>query len=42
MENNNMLPLIGIRINAGAKYTNDRNIEVEIKSLKTDKSLLNP
>lgn len=40
MENNNMLPLIGIRINAGAKYTNDRNVEVEIKSLKTDKSLL--
>jgi hypothetical protein len=35
-----MLPLIGIRINGGAKFTNNRNIEVEIKSLKTDKSLL--
>lgn len=34
------LPLIGIRINAGAKFTNSRNIEVEIKSLKTDPSLI--
>ena len=34
------LPLLGIRINGGAKYTNNKNIEVEIKSLKTDKSLL--
>lgn len=33
-------PLIGIRINGGAKYTNNKNIEVEIKSLKTDKGLL--
>jgi hypothetical protein len=39
-ENNYLLPLIGIRINGGAKYTNNRNLEVEIKSLKTDKSLL--
>ena len=35
-----ILPLIGIRINGGAKYTNNRNIEVEIKSIKTDKSLI--
>ncbi len=34
------LPLIGIKINAGAKFTNSRNIEVEIKSLKTDPSLI--
>ncbi len=34
------LPLIGIRINGGLKYTNDKHIEVEIKSLKTDKSLI--
>ena len=34
------LPLIGIRINGGAKYTNKENIDVEIKSLKTDRSLL--
>ncbi len=33
-------PLIGIRINGGSKYTNNENIEVEIKSLKTDKSLI--
>ena len=30
----------GIRINGGAKHTNHDIIEVEIKSLKTDKSLL--
>lgn len=36
----NSLPLIGIRINNGAKYTNNKNIEVEVKSIKTDKSLL--
>lgn len=36
----NSLPLIGIRINGGARYTNQREIEVEIKSLKTIKSLL--
>lgn len=34
------LPLIGIRINAGAKFTNSRTIEVEIKSLKTEPSLI--
>ncbi len=34
------LPLIGIRINGGARYTNNRSIEVEIKSIKTDKSLI--
>ncbi|MDZ7606698.1 MAG: hypothetical protein U5K79_14165 [Cyclobacteriaceae bacterium] len=34
------LPLIGIRINGGARYTNNRSIEVEIKSMKTDKGLL--
>lgn len=34
------LPLIGIRINNGAKYTNNKSIEVEVKSLKTDKSML--
>jgi len=34
------LPLIGIRINGGDKYTNNPNIEVEIKSLKTAKSLI--
>ena len=34
------LPLIGIRINSGARYTNNRSIEVEIKSMKTDKGLL--
>ena len=39
-EANLTLPLIGIRINAGANYTNNRTIEVEIKSLKTDPSLL--
>ena len=36
----NTLPLIGIRINNGAKYTNNKNIEVEVKSIKTDKSLI--
>jgi len=36
----NALPLIGIRINSGAKYTNKKSIEVEVKSIKTDKSLL--
>lgn len=36
----NTLPLIGIRINSGAKYTNKKSIEVEVKSIKTDKSLL--
>lgn len=36
----NSAPLIGIRINGGAKHTNHDIIEVEIKSLKTDKSLL--
>ncbi len=39
-ENNLALPLIGIRINGGSKYTNDKNIKVEVKSLKTDKSQL--
>ena len=34
------LPLIGIRINGGAKYTNRSEIEIEVKSLKTDKSLI--
>ena len=38
--NSASLPLIGIRINNGAKYTNNKNIEVEVRSLKTDKSLL--
>ncbi len=33
-------PLIGIRINGGARYTNNKSIEVEIKSMKTDKGLL--
>ena len=36
----NALPLIGIRINGGAKFTNKKALEVEIKSLRTDKSLL--
>lgn len=40
VENNTSLPLIGIRINGGAKYTKEKNIEVEVKSLKTDKSQL--
>jgi hypothetical protein len=39
-ETNAALPLIGIRINGGDKYTNKRDVEVEIKSLKTDQSLL--
>jgi len=39
-ENSISLPLIGIRINGGARYTNNRSIEVEIKSMKTDKGLL--
>lgn len=39
-ENNLTLPIIGIRINGGAKYTKDKNIKVEVKSLKTDKSQL--
>jgi hypothetical protein len=39
-ETNVALPLIGIRINGGDKYTNKRDVEVEIKSLKTDQSLL--
>ena len=34
------LPMVGIRINGGAKFTNNKNVEVEIKSLKTDKSQL--
>ena len=34
------LPLIGIRINGGAKYTNRQEVEIEVKSLKTDKSLI--
>ncbi len=34
------LPVIGIRINGGAKYTNKKSIIVEIKSLKTNKSLI--
>ncbi|NJN25068.1 MAG: hypothetical protein HC819_03310 [Cyclobacteriaceae bacterium] len=34
------LPLIGIRINGGAKFTNQKEIEVEIKSLRTEKALL--
>ncbi len=38
--NYSFLPLIGIRINGGAKYTNNKFIEVEIKSLKTAKSLI--
>jgi hypothetical protein len=40
IEKANTLPLIGIRINNGAKYTNNRSVDVEIKSLKTDPSLL--
>jgi len=39
-ENSHSLPLIGIRINGGAKFTNDPKIKVEIKSLKTEKSLI--
>lgn len=39
-DNHTALPLIGIRINGGAKFTNNPKIEIEIKSLKTDKSLL--
>ncbi|MCG8311423.1 MAG: hypothetical protein MI975_28805 [Cytophagales bacterium] len=39
-KNSLMLPLIGIRINGGAKFTNNKDIEVEVKSLKTDKSLI--
>ncbi len=34
------MPLIGIRINGGAKFTNNPNLEIEIKSLKTAGSLI--
>lgn len=34
------LPLIGIRVNGGARFTNNKIIEVEIKSMKTEASLI--
>ena len=36
-----VVPVIGIRINAGAKYTNNKRLEIEIRSLKTTESLIN-
>ena len=33
-------PAIGIRINGGARYTNNRTIEVEVKSLRTPDSTI--
>ncbi len=35
-----LVPLIGIRINGGARYTNNSVVEVEIKSLKTADELI--
>ncbi len=34
------LPLIGIRINDGARFTNNTTVEVEIKSMKTPDNLI--
>ena len=33
-------PAIGIRINGGAKYTNNRTVEIEVKSLRTPDSTI--
>jgi hypothetical protein len=34
------VPIIGIRINGGARYTNNRTVEIEVKSLRTADQLI--